>query len=310
MNKLAIALACLVSANSVSALELFVPAYFYPSSSSVYWDTLIAQAQLGTPITAIVNPGSGSGTSFNSDYNTRINQFRAAGGKVLGYVPTGYAGANVNVGSTCQPAAGATYLVSDVVSCAARYNTFYSIDGIFLDEFTNTNGATELGFYRSVYAGTRAINAAWTITGNPGTSVPPEYFNTGLGATADRIVSFEQVEANYQNYAPAPGAVGGPASRFAHIIYDVSSAAAAMNYVALAASRNVGAIYVTNDNFCQGLNCATAPSDFNPFDTLPGYFDVLAAQIRAINTPVPAPASAFLVGLGLLGLCCSFRQKI
>lgn len=307
-----VSLFAITTSTQTQALELFVPAYFYPSTNSAYWDTLIEQAQLGTPITAIVNPGSGPGTTFNSDYNARINQFRAAGGKVLGYVPTGYGGEAVSSGSTCQPASGAAYTVADVVACAARYNTFYTVDGIFLDEFTNTTGRTELSFYRSVYSGTRAINTAWSITGNPGTSVVPEYFDTGLGVTADRIVSFEQVGANYVNYAPAPGAVGGPASRFAHIIYDVSSTAAAMNYVSLAAARNVGAIYITNDNFCQGLDCTTAPKDFNPFDTLPGYFSQLATQVRELNNPtpinVPLPASAWLMFAGLVGVAVA-RHK-
>jgi hypothetical protein len=298
----ALLLLSLTAHTNAVALELFVPAYFYPSASNSDWDTLIAQAQLGTPITAIVNPGSGPGTSFNSDYNTRINQFRSAGGKVLGYVPTGYGGSQVSTGSTCQPSSGASYSIADVVSCASRYNSFYSIDGIFLDEFTNTSGATELSFYRSIYSGTRAINPSWTITGNPGTSVVPAYFDSLLGYTADRIVSFEQIGANYVNYAPAPGAVGGPASQFAHIVYDVSSATQAMNFIALAATRNVGAIYVTNDNFCQGQNCATAQNDFNPFDTLPNYFDQLALQVRQINNPVPLPASIWLVALGVIAI--------
>jgi Spherulation-specific family 4 len=309
-----VSLLAIATSTQTQALELFVPAYFYPSSNSAYWDTLIEQAQLGTPITAIVNPGSGPGTSFNSDYNTRINQFRAAGGKVLGYVPTGYGGGSVSLDSTCQPASGVAYTINDVVSCATRYNTFYTIDGILLDEFTNSTGNTELSFYRSVYSGTRAINAAWSITGNPGTSVVPEYFDTGLGVTANRIVSFEQVGANYVNYAPAPGAVGGPASRFAHIIYDVSSAAAATNFVSLAAARNVGAIYITNDNFCQGLDCTTAPKDFNPFDTLPSYFAQLAAQVREINNPVtvtvPVPASAWLLFAGLVSIAAARRKNL
>jgi Spherulation-specific family 4 len=303
-----LALLSVASQANAAALEIFVPAYFYPSANNQYWNTLIAQAQLGTPITAIVNPGSGPGNAFNSDYDSRINQFRAAGGKVLGYVPTGYGGAQVSAASTCQPSAGAIYSVNDVVSCAARYQAFYKVDGIFLDETTNTSGSAELNFYRATYSGTRAINPAWSITANPGTSVVPAYFDLQLGYTADRIVSFEQIGANYVNYAPAPGAVGGPASRFAHIVYDVGSASAALDFVNLAASRNVGAIYVTNDNFCQGQNCALAPNDFNPFDTLPTYFDELALRVRQINNPVPSPSSLLLMCLGAVAMLGSGRK--
>jgi hypothetical protein len=204
--------------------------------------------------------------------------------------------------------------VDDVVGCAARYYTFYTVDGLVLDEFTNSTGNTELSFYRSVYTVTRAISKAWSITGNPSTSVVPEYFDTGLGVTANRIVSFEQIGDNYVNYAPAPGAVGGPASRMAHVIYDVSSGAAAMNYVSLVAVRNVGAIYITNDNFCQGLDCTTAPKDFNPFDSLPGYFAQLARQVRDINNPepvtVPVPALAWVLFAGLVSIAAARRKNL
>jgi hypothetical protein len=128
----------------------------------------------------------------------------------------------------------------------------------------------------------------------------PAYFDSQLGVSADRIVSFEQVGANYINYAPAPGAVGGPASRFAHIVYDVGSATVALDFVNLAASRNVAAIYVTNDNFCQALYCAQVPKDFNPFDTLPSYFDELALQVRLVNNQVPLPPSLLLIALGMV----------
>lgn len=296
-------------------LELIVPAYFYPSFSGSAWDQLTAQAAAGTPITAIMNPGSGPGAAVNSDYTAAITAFRAAGGKVLGYVPTGYAGASVNAGASCQPAVGTTYTVSDVTACAQQYKTFYSVDGIFLDEFTNTTGIVELNFYRQIYQnlkGAAGIDPTWRIMGNPGTSVPPEYFASGQ-LTADTIVSFEQTAANYVSYAPAPGAATGSPSQFAHLVYNVADPLQAQAFVARVSSLGVGFIFVTNDNFCQGAAlCTNANSDFNPWDTLPRYWNELNAQVRAINAadngvPTPAPFLAFALGLSILGV--RFRRK-
>ncbi len=309
-NAAAIAVACTASFAQAMPLELIVPAYFYPSFAGSFWDQLTAQASAGTPITAIMNPGSGPGAAVNSDYTAAIGAFRAAGGKVLGYVPTGYAGASVSAGASCQPAVGTTYTVADVTACAQQYKNFYAIDGIFLDEFTNTSGIVELNFYRQIYQnlkGAGGIDPTWRIMGNPGTSVPSAYFASGQ-PTADTIVSFEQIGANYVNYAPAPGAATGSPSQFAHLVYDVADPLQAESFVARASTLGVGAIFVTSDNFCQGAAaCTSANSDFNPWDTLPGYWKELNAQVRAINAadngvPLPAPLMIFGLGLSLLGI--------
>jgi Spherulation-specific family 4 len=315
-NAASFAAICVTSVAQATPLELIVPAYFYPSFSGSHWDQLTAQAAAGTPITAIMNPGSGPGAAVNSDYTAAITTFRAAGGKVLGYVPTGYAGASVNAGASCQPAVGTTYTVSDVTACAQQYKNFYAVDGIFLDEFTNTSGIVELNFYRQIYQnlkGAGGIDPTWRIMGNPGTSVPPEYFANGQ-LTADTIVSFEQIGANYVNYAPAPGAATGSPSQFAHLVYNVAGPLQAEAFVARVSSLGVGSIFVTNDNFCQGAAlCTNTNSDFNPWDTLPGYWNELNAQVRAINAggnnsvPAPAPLLAFALGLSILG--ARFRQK-
>ena len=297
-------------------LEILVPAYFYPSFSGSFWNQLTTQAAAGSPITAIMNPGSGPGTAVNSDYTAAITAFRAAGGKVLGYVPTGYAGASVNAGASCQPAFGLTYTVSDITNCAQQYKNFYAVDGIFLDEFTNTTGIVELNFYRQIYQnlkGVNGIDSTWRILGNPGTPVPPVYLAAGL-PTADTIVSFENTGANYVNYAPAPGAATGSPSQFAHLVYDVASAAHAEQFVARASSLGVGAIFVTNDNFCQGAVLCVSPyvQDGNPWDTLPNYWKELNAQVRAINAAdnnVPVPAPMFLSLLGFVLLARYVRQK-
>src|SRR3954470_25031458 len=74
-------------AGEVTAL---VPAYFYPTWwVGSPWDQLNAAAAR-IPLEAIMNPASGPGGAPNSAYQYAVGQLQAAGGKVIGYVPTGY----------------------------------------------------------------------------------------------------------------------------------------------------------------------------------------------------------------------------
>ena len=69
-------------------LGLLVPAYIYPVAGGA-WDQLAAVAST-VPLIAIVNPNSGPGTASDPNYVSAINNVRAAGGGVIGYVPTDY----------------------------------------------------------------------------------------------------------------------------------------------------------------------------------------------------------------------------
>jgi Spherulation-specific family 4 len=305
---------CVSSLTAIaSPIEILVPAYFYPSFNGSAWDQLTAQVQLGTPITAIMNPASGPGASANSDYINAINRFRSAGGKVLGYVPTGYAGSSVNAGSSCQAASGTNYQVSDVLACANNYKQFYTIDGIFLDEFTNDNNPTSLAFYRSLYNGIKGrsgINANWRIVGNPGTAVTSNYFDL-TAPTADTIVTFEGRGTNYLAYVNPPALAGTRAAQYAHLVYDVADPALATQFLARAQIQNIGSIFIGSDNFCGGAPvCNANNSDFNPWDTLPIYFGELSAQVRAANSNVPLPPSAWLLAFGLIPLVLARSRNL
>jgi Spherulation-specific family 4/PEP-CTERM motif len=279
-------------------IEILVPAYFYPSFSGSAWQTLTQQALLGTPITAIMNPASGPGIGVNSDYVTAINQFRAAGGRVLGYVPTGYAGGAVSPGSSCQPAAGASYSASDVVSCARSYATNYRVDGVFLDEFNNNATAASLAFYRSIYTGIKGlggIDPLWEVVGNPGASLPAVYFDPSSAATADRVVTLEQTGGAFTTI---PASTSIDPAKQGYLVYDVQGGARASQLLATASQRGIGAIFVTSD---------VLP---NPWDTLPSYFGSFSAEVRALNaSQVPLPSSLLLAALGLLALLKRPRFK-
>ena len=246
------------------AVNILLPAYFYPSSdpNQSFWDEMTAAAgQVG--ITAIMNPDNGPGSSVNSDYTTAVDVFRAAGGKVVGYAHTSY-------GARSQ---------ADVLSEVASYASFYNIDGIFLDEMSNTS--VDFAYYQSLYSSIKSTNPGYRIFGNPGTNTLESYLTA-----ADVLVTFEN-QTGYDTFTPDTWTNNYTADHFAHLLYNVNDKATMLAHVALAADRNVGYLYITNDILT------------NPWDTLPQYWN---AEVSAVSV-IPEPSSGLLVlaGLGLIG---------
>lgn len=256
------------------ATDLLVPAYFYPSNDPnlSLWDEMTAAASQGVGITAIMNPNSGPSNAVNSDYTAAVGAFRAAGGKVIGYVPTGYG------------ARDASAVLADVNA----YQNFYQIDGIFLDEMHNIAGT--LPYYENLRTNISSINTNYKVFGNAGTNTLEGYMNT-----ADVLVTFEN-QTGYSTYTPDSWTNNYAANRFAHLLYNVSSSSEMQANLALAASRNVGYIYVTND------------SGANPWDTLPSYWNAEIAAVSAV--PEPETYGMMLLGLGLIGWQSRRRQKL
>ena len=256
-------------------MELLVPAYFYPAAQGSDWDRLATAARSGLAITAIMNPASGPSEMVNADYARVINAVQDAGGRILGYVPSGYIGQAVHPGSSCRPAHGNTYTPTDIISCAARYQSFYAIDGIFIDEMGPPKGgapeAKVVAFYTHVYDGLKAVNPRWTVVGNPGMAAPEALLRDGAKGGADVLVTFENRAASYAGAKPAPYVTRHPASRFAHILIETGDQFDVRAALALAGTRRAGFFYATDD---------LLP---NPYDRLPAYWDALGDAIRATN---------------------------
>jgi hypothetical protein len=239
---------------------------------------MTAAAAAGARITAIINPDNGPGAAQNSDYVAAVNSFRAAGGRVLGYVYTCYGN------NTCTPGLPAIRTTADVLADAQRYNSWYNVDGIFLDEMSNLNAG--LPFYQTVADGLRSAQPGDKIVGNPGTSTPAAYLNV-----ADTLVTFEQGTGSYATASSEPWMSTVAPDRQAHLHYNVSSATQMRALVQQAAQRNAGYLYITND---------VAP---NPWDQLPSYW---LDEVAAVSA-VPEVSSASLLGLGLL--CMTWMRR-
>jgi len=232
-------------------MEIVVPAYFYPSGGEGLW-TQLNSAAAQVPVTAIMNPFNGPGNSLDGNYVTAVNSLNSAGGRSIGYVHTSY-------GS--RP-------LEDVLADIDRYDNWYDVDGIFVDEMANTGPAERLNYYKSIYDHVKAIDPQWEVMGNPGTNTIEQYLTW---PTADRLMVFEGFGSNYPGYTPSTWNFNHDSSRFVHLVHAESSEnlEAVLNF---AVARNAGGIYITNDELP------------NPWDTLPTYWNEEVAAVGQLNT--------------------------
>lgn len=236
------------------ALEAIVPAYFYPSPGSPWED--LNDAAMRIPLTAIMNPASGPGGGVNGDYVDAVNDLRAAGGRVIGYVSTSWA---------ARP-------IGNVIDDVDDYLDWYDLDGIFFDEMTNSASPYNLNYYQTLYGHVKSLDPSLIVVGNPGTNTDEEYLST---FAADHLIVFEGQGSSYPGYSPSLWNFNHDASSFGHLIHNVSSSAAMQQDLDLAVSRNAGMVFITDD---------TTP---NPWDTLPAYWDEQVDAIEQINNVLP-----------------------
>ncbi|MCC6492271.1 MAG: hypothetical protein IT424_04550 [Pirellulales bacterium] len=250
---LATALLSAASSSQAPALEIVVPAYFYPGRNSP-WVEMTAAAD-DAPITAIMNPGNGPGNVPDNNYVSAVNAFRAAGGRVIGYVYSSYGN---------RP-------LAEVTADIDRYAAWYAIDGIFVDEMANTGPAERLNYYKSIYDHAKTKDPKWEVMGNPGTHTIEAYADW---PTADRLMVFENTGAQSPPYVPSPWTANYDSDRFVHLVHTEPSAENMAAALDLALQRNAGGIYITDDV----MN--------NPWDRLPTYWQAEVAAVAAINSTI------------------------
>lgn len=234
-------------------LGILVPAYFYPPT---YWDGL-NWAAARVPLAVIVDPGNGPGSTSDPNYVSAVNALRAAGGKALGYVYSSYAARDTNT------------IRADITN----FFNLYPIDGIFIDEMQNAAATNDYNYYAGLYAFIQTKGTNLLVMGNPGTTTPEPYL-----ATVDALMTFENDATNYPVYVPDGWVTNHLARDFCHVIYAVTNATAMTNVVNLAASRNAGWVFVTDEN----------NNAFNPYDRLPVYWTNEVNYIRSLNLAQPA----------------------
>ena len=246
-------LLCLWFALTVGAapMGILVPAYFYPPT---YWDGLNFAASR-VPLAVIMNPGNGPGTAQDANYVAAVNSLRAAGGRVLGYVYSSYATRDTNA------------IQADITT----FFNLYPLDGIFVDEMANDAVTSHYTYYAGLYQFIQTKGTNLFVMGNPGTTTQEPYL-AAMGA----LMTFENA-SGYPGYVPDAWVTNHLARQFCHVIYGVTNVATMTNYLNLAASRNAGWVFVTDDT-----NAA------NPYERLPVYWTNEVNSIRSLNLALPS----------------------
>ncbi|MGB9758107.1 MAG: spherulation-specific family 4 protein [Candidatus Bipolaricaulaceae bacterium] len=231
--------------------KILLPLYIYPSwwdSAAYLWDD-VAAAAAKAEIWAIVNQASGPGGPPNSDYVRGMNDLRAAGITMLGYVWTNYGGKSI----------------ADVKAEVDTYAEYWKdwVSGIFFDGVNSS--ASWLPYYRELDAYAREKGFQWVVL-NPGTTIAEEYLEEGVG---DVIVIYED---NYMNFLAHtfPDYVGRyPKERFAILIWGVPTLEEAKEV--LRRATGIAFVQCTDD----------VPP--NEWDTLPSYW---ADWIELLRQPL------------------------
>jgi hypothetical protein len=220
-----------------------VPAYFYPSAGGL-WST----ADAATPGVGIMvaNVANGPGTALNSDYAAAITQARAAGIKVYGYVYTNYGGLSL----------------STVEAAINAWKTLYGVTSIFLDEASTSS--SELSYYQTLSNYVHAEGAGAQTIVNFGTIPAQSEMSAG-----DILVTFEGSYSTYGSTRFPAWMAGYAPSRFYNVVYQVPDQLSMLAVLREAASAGVGLVYATDD---------VLP---NPYDTLPSYLSIEAAQAHS-----------------------------
>jgi hypothetical protein len=234
---------------AAKAMQLLVPAYFYPANKGLKeWDRLLDAAS-ATPIAAIVNPASGPGKEADPNYVKIIERAAKTRIQLVGYVATSYGKRSLD----------------DVKADVDRWVQLYpGVCGIFVDE--QASGADKVDYYLDLCRYVRKKKSLKRIIANPGTICAEGYFSK---PTADTICIFEGPKP-FAGTLPVWGAKIAP-ERIAILSYQVGTAKEMLERVRTA-KKLIGFVYVTD------------AAGANPWDRLPSYW---ADEIEAIRELAP-----------------------
>ena len=201
--------------------RLAVPAYFNPRYDPAGWQHL---ARLGPALSfAILNPDSGPGRTADPAYYAPTAAVQAAGGRVIGYVDTGY---------------GSRPLAS-VLADLMRYQSWYGLRGAFLDQVSS--GRDHLKHYRCLTHAARRAGFEFLVL-NPGVTPDP-----GYAELTDIVVTFEGPWLAYRDHTAAHWVTDHPPERFCHLVHSTPLEDLAEAHEATC-EHHVGAFYVTEQS--------------------------------------------------------------
>ena len=217
---------------------IYFPLYTPPGP---VWDNMLTyrQAHPSLEWIAIIDPHHGRGQKFDLVYAENIAKLQANDVIVLGYVSTLWSAKDPNA----------------VKEDIRKYDDWYRVDGIMLDEMVSFAGAEGLYSDYTNYAKSLGMSS---VIGNVGTNTLPSYVGTVDSISTiegDRAPPLSWLKGWQLNYDK---------SNFLYITYsqswiDKKFVDESTNYV--------GSLYITDD---------TMPF---PYDNFPSYFDEVVAVL-------------------------------
>jgi hypothetical protein len=236
---LVLVLACCGSDGSVatvhSCLRLGVPAYVGPADLE----------RLGTEPAVryvVLNPSNGPDVERDDGLADAVAGVQREGPRVLGYVHTSYG---------ARP-------IGEVIADIDRYRRWYGVDGIFIDEVSDT--AAGLPYVRLLAEFIRQRSGD-VVALNPGVYPDPTYYRL-----ADIVVTFEDTWARYRR--PRPRVDTSPAEQW-HLVLGADETAM-RQAVRLAHERGATVLDVTDLGREETWN------------RLPAYLDEEAAAVNRL----------------------------
>lgn len=234
-------------------LRLLVPAYFYPSDKGLEEWRRMAKAASDVPIVAIANPASGPGERRDPNYTSALKLARDAGVTVIGYVTTSY-------GKRPQ---------KDVQAEVDRWFELYpTVNGIFFDEQPSGKDSVPYCTALAQAVHERRKEHGALVMSNPGTVCAPGYVTPWSGIN---LCCLQENKFGLERYQPPDWTRSVPPAQVVGLVYDEPSIARMRANVQEALKKRVGYVYITDR------------TGANPWDGLPGYWELEVAELRRIN---------------------------
>jgi hypothetical protein len=205
--------------DSAAALTLAVPAYFHPAVAASDWRWLAGMAHMLRFV--IMNVHNGPGATLDTTYGPAVEELKAAGVRVIGYVDTNY--------GRVPPA--------EVARHVTTYRDRYGLEGAFLDQ--TSAGLDQLDHYAQCVLAARTAGARFVVL-NPGTHPHPGYVDL-----ANVTVTFEGTWTEYVTLSVPEWVHRYPSSRFCHLVHSLPHAGFE-DGLHLAAERHVGSVFLTD----------------------------------------------------------------
>jgi hypothetical protein len=214
--------------SKIPKADIYVALYKWPGGDGWLEYQKVVDAKLAHPDVNVVltlNPSSGPGSSRIQAFADASAKLHAAGVKVIGYVPDGYADSK-------SPGSRTMAYMKDAIY---KHRAWYGTDGIFLDEMSNRPGNE--GRYAGLTSYAKSLGME-LVVGNPGTLVPQSYIGT-----VDVLNIQEGPGYPQPGWESSPLIAGNAKENFSIMRYDVDYLDAQFVKDAV---EHVGMIYVTD----------------------------------------------------------------